>query len=296
MIDEVEKLFERQIRAWPLLAKGIEGLAHARTRMVKVERYEVAICHIPHRIASTTAEVDSASIARRPCFLCADNLPPEEEGLPFGNDFVIYCNPFPIVNRHVTVAHRAHTPQRIAQQFGNMLDLAAALPGYFVTYNGPQCGASAPDHMHFQAGARDLFPIEQDIARVERLAVNSRRNVFIFRERRKAAALAKVNRALELLAQVSSSDDEPMINLAVFHKDDRWVTYLFPRGKHRPEVYHTGELIISPATIDLCGILVMPRAKDFEGISADTIAAVFREVALPEEKFRAVAQQLENAS
>jgi hypothetical protein len=150
MTDEVERLIERQVRAWPLLAKGIEGLARARTRSVKVDWYEVAVRHIPHRIASTTAEVDSASIAKRPCFLCAEHLPPEEEGLPFGNEFVIYCNPLPIVNSHLTIAHRAHTPQRIAQQFGNMLELAAALPGYFVIYNGPQCGASAPE-IYFQS-------------------------------------------------------------------------------------------------------------------------------------------------
>ena len=275
-----------------MLAKGIEGLANARTRLVRVEGHEVAVLHIPHRIASTTAQVDRASIAKRPCFLCAEHLPPEEEGVRFGKNFVIYCNPFPIVKHHLTIAHRAHTPQRIAQQFGTMLDLAAALPGYFVIYNGPQCGASAPDHMHFQAGARDLFPIGKDL---DVTSAHHGRNFFMFRERDQPAAIAKVHRAIELLAQVGGSGDEPMINLAVFHDNDEWVTYLFPRAKHRPEVYHSGEFLISPATIDFCGILVAPRAKDFENIGAETIAAVFREVGLPEEKFREVARQLERA-
>lgn len=296
MTDEVERLIERQVRAWPLLAKGIEGLARARTRSVKVDWYEVAVRHIPHRIASTTAEVDSASIAKRPCFLCAEHLPPEEEGLPFGNEFVIYCNPLPIVNSHLTIAHRAHTPQRIAQQFGNMLELAAALPGYFVIYNGPQCGASAPDHMHFQAGARDLFPIEKDTARSAGVTIpNYGRNVFMFRERDQATVIAKVNLALELLAQVSDGRVEPMVNIAAFYDDSHWVAYLFPRGKHRPEVYYTGEFVISPAAIDLCGILVAPRAKDFETITAETIATVFREITLPEETFCEVADRLESA-
>ena len=167
MIHELEELFRRQVRAWPQLAKGLEGLARAKTRPVRIDWFDVFIRHIPHRVGSTTAAVDRESVAKRPCFLCAGNLPPEEEGVRFDEDFTIYCNPFPIVDRHLTIAHREHGSQRIANQFGNMLDLAAALPGYFVIYNGPECGASAPDHMHFQAGSRGLFPIEKDTAETD---------------------------------------------------------------------------------------------------------------------------------
>ena len=156
MTHEVEELFKRQARAWPQLAKGVEGLARAKTRSVRIDWFDIFIRHIPHRMASTTASVDRESVAKRPCFLCAENLPSEEEGLQFDNNFTIYCNPFPIVDRHLTIAHREHGLQRIANQFGNMLDLAAALEGYFIVYNGPECGASAPDHMHFQAGSRAI--------------------------------------------------------------------------------------------------------------------------------------------
>ena len=157
MIHEVEDLFKRQLRAWPQLSTGVEGLARATTRSVRTDWFDIYIRHIPHRMASTTAGVDRESVAKRPCFLCPANLPSEEEGLPFDENFTIYCNPFPIVDRHLTIAHREHGSQRIADQFGNMLDLAAALPGYFIVYNGPECGASAPDHMHFQAGSRYCF-------------------------------------------------------------------------------------------------------------------------------------------
>jgi Domain of unknown function (DUF4922) len=129
MIDAVADLFRRQAHAWPLLAKGIEGLARAQTRPVHIDWFDIFVRHIPHRVGSTTARVDRESIARRPCFLCAENLPPEEEGVQFGEDFTIYCNPFPIVDRHLTIAHREHSPQRIANQVGIMLDLAAALQG-----------------------------------------------------------------------------------------------------------------------------------------------------------------------
>jgi hypothetical protein len=293
MIDQIERLFERQSLAWPQLAKGIAGLALARTRSVCIDWYEVYIRHIPHRIVSTTAEVDRASIAKRPCFLCAGNLPPEEEGVPFGQDFMIYCNPFPIMERHLTIAHRSHSPQRITNQFGNMLDLAAALPGYFVIYNGPECGASAPDHMHFQAGSRRLFPIEKDTAgRTGFTMPNYGRNVFMFREWDRVALIARMDHAIDILAQITDQRAEPMVNVAVFYDKGDWVTYLFPRGKHRPEVFHTGELTISPAAVDLCGILAVPLAKDFEKITGDAIAAVFREVTLRQDQFDEVAERL----
>jgi Domain of unknown function (DUF4922) len=294
MIDEVEELFERQARAWPQLAKGIEGLASAKTRQVRVDWFDIFVRHIPHRVGSTTAPVDRESVTKRPCFLCAGNLPPEEEGVPFGKDFTIYCNPFPIVERHLTIAHNEHGSQRIANQFGNMLDLAAALPVYFVVYNGPECGASAPDHMHFQAGSRSLFPIERDTARISGVTVpNYRRNVFLFRGRDRSALIDRMDRAIELLAEATGKRPEPLVNLAVFHERDEWVAYLFPRGKHRPEVFYTGELTVSPASIDLCGIFVVPIAHDFEKITGEAIAAIFREVTLPDDLFQEVAGKLE---
>jgi hypothetical protein len=296
MIDDIEHLLERQSRVWPQLAKGIEGLARASTRPVRIDWYEVYVRHIPHRIVSTTAAVDRDSIAKRPCFLCAENLPSEEEGVPFGQDFMIYCNPFPIVDRHLTIAHRAHIPQRIINQFETMLDLAAALPGYFVTYNGPECGASAPDHMHFQAGSRKLFPIERDTAQLAHIAVpNYGRNLLMFRERDKMASFDLMVRAIELLAEITGQRAEPMVNCAVFYDNGGWVTYLFPRGKHRPEVFHTGELTISPAAIDLCGIVAVPLAKDFAKITSDAIAAVFREITLPQDQYREVVERLGSA-
>lgn len=294
MTHAIEELFERQLRAWSQLAKGVEGLARATTRPVRIDWFDVFIRHIPHRMSSTTASVDRESIAKRPCFLCSENLPSEEEGLRFDENFTIYCNPFPIVEHHLTIAHREHGSQRIADKFGNMLDLAGALAGYFVVYNGPECGASAPDHMHFQAGSRALFPIEKDTARLTGATVpNYRRNVFLFRGKDRSALIDRMDRAIDLLAEVTGKRPEPMVNIAVFHNRGEWVVYLFPRGKHRPQVFHTGELTVSPASIDLCGIFVVPLAPDFERITGDSIAAIFREVTLPDDQFQKVAARLE---
>ncbi len=296
MMRELDALFERQARNWPQFAAGLAGLARARTRRVRIDWFEVFIRHIPHRMASTTAAVDRESVARRPCFLCARNLPPEEEGLPFGDDFTIYCNPFPIVDRHLTIVHSEHRPQRIANQFARMLDLAAALTGYFVIYNGPQCGASAPDHMHFQAGSRVLFPIEKDSLNLDGITIpRYARNVFVFRGRDRSALVNRMEGALDLLVEMTCKGPEPMVNIAAFYAGGEWTVYLFPRAKHRPQVFHTGELTVSPASIDLCGILVVPLAHDFEKITAEAVAAIFREVTWPQEQFNQAAQKLEEA-
>ena len=112
MVDKVEQLFQEQIASWPMLARGVEALKQAQTRVVDVNGYDVYVQHLPHRIVSTTAPVDASSVAKRPCFLCAANLPPEEKGIPFGSEYKIYCNPFPIVDHHFTIAHREHRSQR----------------------------------------------------------------------------------------------------------------------------------------------------------------------------------------
>jgi len=294
MIEAIEQLFERQIRAWPRLAKGIQGLAQARTRPVRIDWFDVFIRHIPHRVASTTAAVDQESIAKRPCFLCTANLDPEEEGLEFCAGFTLYCNPFPIVERHLTIVCKEHGVQQISRQFGNMLDIAASLPGYFVVYNGPECGGSAPDHMHFQAGVRKLFPIENDLRKANGIVVpNYARNVFVFRDRDRSSLVERMNRAIELLANATGKRPEPLINIALYCEKGEWVVCLFPRGKHRPEVFRRGELTVSPASIDLCGIFVVPFEKDFEKITGDNVASIFREVTLPDNVFQEVAAKLE---
>jgi len=295
MIQEIEELYSRQLRTWPQLTAGVTGLKRAQTRAVQIDWFTVFVRHIPHRMASTTASVDRESVARRPCFLCAGNLPAEEEGVEFAEDFMIYCNPLPIVDHHLTIVHRDHGAQHLANRFGNMLDLATALPGYFVVYNGPECGASAPDHLHFQAGSRRLFPIEKETAGMTGITVPGYgRNVLLLRGRNRSALNDGVERTLELLGETAGRQAEPMINLAVFHERGEWFTYLFPRSKHRPEVFHSGQLTVSPASIDLCGIFVVPLARDFERITGEAIAAIFREITLPNAQFQEIVRRLEN--
>jgi hypothetical protein len=273
MLEQIDQLFEEQIASWPLLACATDNLKHAQTRMVDINGFAVQIRHLPHRIASTTARVDRESVAKRACFLCAENLPPEEKGLPFNSNFTIYCNPFPILERHMTIVHREHRPQRIVGHIADMVALANALPGYFVIYNGPECGASAPDHMHFQACSARGVPILEDVEKSRGGTIpDYARHVVVIRER-------DAERMIVRLADIiPPGDPEPMLNLALFKKGHDIVAALFPRKKHRPAVFYSGEFTVSPAAIDLCGILVTPVERDFQRISSQDIRRIYEEV------------------
>jgi len=285
MITRIEELFRQQTESWPLLAAGIQGLRQAQTRQVRVDWVDVYARHIPHRIVSTTAAIDRESIEKRPCFLCAGNMPAEQRGIEFNRDFTLYCNPYPIVAGHLTIVHVSHRPQRIDGQVGAMLEFARSLTGCFIVYNGPECGASAPDHLHFQAGLRDLFPIETDLAAAAGpLVRNYRRNVILLRGHNHDRLVQRIERAIQMLSEVTGKSGEPLINIAAFWTEAGWTVFLFPRGKHRPDVFYTGELTVSPASIDLCGIFVVPREPDYSRISAQNIAAIYEEVSLPAAK------------
>jgi len=286
LVSDVDHLLADQVARWPLLTRGIAGLRASQTRVERVAGHDLFVRHIPHRIVSTTAAVDAASIAKRPCFLCPSNLPKEEHGIPFDSEFAIYCNPFPILERHLTIVHVDHRPQRIKGSFQSMLRLAEALPDSFILYNGPRCGASAPDHMHFQACSRELFPIEQDARGLTGPSFpDYGRRVFILRGNSISPLADRLQALMDILEDVTRSDGEPMVNIAVFYDDGEWTSFVFPRGKHRPRAYETGERTVSPATIDLCGVLVVPVEKDFMEIRGPEIEGIFEEVTLEKREF-----------
>jgi len=291
----VERLIAEQTASWPLLASGVEGLRKALTRTERVAGRELFVRHIPHRIGSTTAAVDAASVARRPCFLCTANMPPEEKGLAFDEEFTLYCNPFPILEGHLTIVHRDHRPQRIAGFFETLLRLSEALPGFFVIYNGPECGASAPDHLHFQACSRALFPIERDSKETPGPCIpNYARQVLLLRHNDGAALQDRLQFAVDAIAEVAGAESEPLINIAAFHDEGRWTVVLFPRRKHRPRVYETGELTVSPAAIDLCGVFVVPVLSDYRRIRGADIESIFEEVTMPSDLFNRVLARLQD--
>jgi hypothetical protein len=283
-----EGLFAQQAAAWPLLAKGLAGLAHARTKTLRIGSASVAVRHIPHRLQSTTARVDAASIGARPCFLCLRHLPPEQRGVAVGEEWVALCNPFPILDRHLTIVHREHVPQRLAGRVAALRGLARALPACFVIYNGPECGASAPDHMHFQAADRTLFPIEVETRDREGLVDHPSRPI-VLRDESQDRLAARVDRLVAALAETTDRRGEPLLNLAAFQADGRFTVCVFVRRKHRPAAFERGELLVSPAAIDLSGVLVTPREQDYERLTGELASAILGEVMLDRSELGALA-------
>jgi Domain of unknown function (DUF4922) len=294
-------LIEQQRATWPLLAEGTAALADIETRRVPVAESEVVIQHNPRRIRSTAAAVDKDSIEKRPCFLCAENLPAEEKGLAYGEDFGLFCNPYPILNRHLTVVHRRHIEQTINGNFESLLGLAADLaPGYFALYNGPQCGASAPDHLHFQACSREVLPIAEDLraeivadpAHCEMCEAMPRdqfelftmagcgRGVIVLRGSNLEEIAGWFYRVVDELPCLAGHI-EPMMNIVCTYERDTFTTFLFPRTRHRPASFFVEgdeRLIVSPGAIDMAGVIVTPRREDFARLDGARVEAIFAEV------------------
>ena len=175
-----------------------------------------------------------------------------------------------------------------------MLELAQSLPGYMVFYNGPECGASAPDHMHFQAAKYDELPIFRSVERAtEGLLDHYPSTAFVLNDTDQLRLDEKFSSLVACLEARDPGRVEPMVNVVVSHDADCWRTIVFPRSKHRPELYHTGELTWSPGSIDLCGVIVLPVPSDLQKITTRDIEEVFREVSLTQEIASEIAHRLE---
>jgi hypothetical protein len=270
---DIDAFFEQQLAAWPLARNNFVALHDVLTRDISVDGALYRVQFNPARIVSSRAKVDAASISARPCFLCEHNRPAEQEALPYGS-FSILVNPYPIFPRHLTIAATRHTPQRIADHLHTMLELARELPQYTLFYNGARCGASAPDHLHFQAGRRGYMPIE-----THREGYPYARFITATTAGEAERLFADLYRSLPLAA----GDDEPMLNLLCWYADRQWTLCLFPRRKHRPDCYYAegkARLLSSPAAVDLGGLLILPREGDYRKITADDIRQIIKEVTI----------------
>jgi ATP adenylyltransferase/5',5'''-P-1,P-4-tetraphosphate phosphorylase II len=298
--ERIDALFEEQRRRWPSLREGEQSLSSLRTRELRDGESRVVVQANPGRRSSTQARVDPASVAERPCFLCPQHMPAEERGVDFG-ELVLLPNPHPILPRHLTVPGRTHSPQRLLGHLGAMLSLAEALgPELLVFYNGPRCGASAPDHFHFQVCQAAPVPI---LAELPLAARDSARAAFSSFGRRVIAAsdsqatdaAEHLRRVLLELADLAPAPDEPMLNLLLTHRDGRFVSVLFPRRAHRPRrFFDAGDrrLSISPAALEMAGVLVVAEPAHFERVDAAVAREIYQEVSLDAELFSKLAEAL----
>jgi hypothetical protein len=301
-------LLGEQQRTWPMLRDGLASLLSVRTRELVCDGYQAWLQFNPGRIVSTGARVDAASIRARRCFLCVENLPPEQKGILFRDRFLILCNPAPIFTSHFTISSIRHEPQELCPDIDMFLVLAREMPGYTVFYNGPKCGASAPDHLHFQAAPAGAIPIEREAVKPERRktqrAVSGVIVTLLHRLARQVVTLEGKNAAdvkdvltgfLDAFRARAGVDAEPMVNILCLHSPDGWRLIIFPRKKHRPDVYFKEEALrvtVSPAAVDMGGLIITPIERDFLSISPELVDAIYREVSLDGDEVEAIVRTL----
>lgn len=292
------ELYDAQKRSWPSLARAAADLEDARIRDLSQGGCTLKVQHNPARMKSGTARVDADAIAVRPCFLCPGALYPEQKGVLYRNAFLILCNPTPIFPGHLTIAGLAHRPQAIDAQIEPFLTLARDLgEGMTLFYNGPACGASAPDHLHFQAVPAGTVPIEADWPALSARSPDGRvdgvdlwsstswgRTLLIARGRELRPLATAMRRLIAMGGVAPDRTAEPMINILVCFRSGEWRLSLFPRSRHRPAAYDRPDperLVVTPGAVEMGGFVVTPREADFLRLDAEMLRGIYREVSAP---------------
>ena len=298
--------FESQLAEWEFARRNFEALRRIETKTFDLDGFSIRVQFNPARIVSSAAKVDAASVVARKCFLCSENQPPEQRGLPWGDGYRVLVNPYPIFARHFTIPAAEHVPQSIADRYGDMLALARGFDREVVFYNGPRCGASAPDHAHFQAVGKGAMPLEAEVGRfaTEKVLEASGaaayairdylRGGFVIRSADASAAAACFGKLYEAL-EVLPADAEPMMNVLTWYDSDGWTSCVFPRTKHRPACFYgegATDLLVSPASVDLAGVMIVPRKDDFVKITAENIRAIFNEVCIDDSALQRIVGKL----
>lgn len=274
--DEINNLCSMQLEEWPLLRKAIDQRDKIREKaFCWGDDFHVTVQYNPARMVSTGAIIDQKTIGERPCFLCAENRPPQQKGIPFLEKYLILCNPYPIVDNHLTIPLHSHVPQRIRRKVGDMLSLAEHLPDYVIFYNGPRSGASAPDHFHLQAGLKSPLLLQGD---------HELRSCLTIESANKKEAEEMFEDVYQYLHQRQPEEDEPMMNVIAFTEGNRYKLHLFPRKAHRPRQYYEEghkQLLISPGALDMAGLIISVREEDFNKITSQDIEDIYAQVSLP---------------
>ncbi len=301
------QLYQDQQRRWPMLADGVAALQNVQFKDVDCGTFTARLQFNPKRIVSTGAKVDSATIKERKCFLCLSNLPPEQQGVLYKERFMILCNPTPIFREHFTISHIDHVPQSIEEQILTFLSLAKDLsPAYSVFYNGPKCGASAPDHMHFQASPAGLIPVEKEIDHFARqikkikdvnvsVLENYGRSVIVLEGADEQQMELSFLRLTSAMRPVMNTNEEPMMNVICSYRNNSWRVIVFVRSKHRPAVYfNEGEakVLISPASVDIGGLIVTPMEKDFRLVDSAMVKGIYQEVSVSQDIISSIIEKL----
>lgn len=305
-------LLESQKQTWQHLAAGYKSLETVEEKTFYFNGYRIKVQFNPGRIISSSAKVDAASIKKRKCFLCMQNQPAEQMGILYDDDYLILANPFPIFPEHFTIPKTTHIPQQIAGNLGELLKLSRDLSSrYAAFYNGPKCGASAPDHFHFQAGNKGFMTIDDDFHQLKNeygetliddadltiTAVDDGLRRFITFES------LNFNKIIDLFENfyknyflLVKSLEEPMMNILSYYEVEYgWRLIIFLRSKHRSSHYFAEgakNILLSAAAVDLGGVCILPLEKDFIKITRDDLIEIFREISISKEYFEFVKHKI----
>lgn len=306
--DNAQNLLSEQLREWEQARLNYEALAKVESKDFSFGKFIIKVQFNPARIQSSAAKVDAKSIQERKCFLCPANLPEVQKGIPFENTYQILVNPFPIFPQHFTIPTYQHVDQLILNRYGDMLDLAKDLDEYTFFYNGPKCGASAPDHAHFQAGNKGFLPVEKDIEYIDKETIfeidtlrvyafkNYLRNGFLIEAEDQKQAV-DFFKTLYSLLEIKEGEKEPMMNIISWYQDGKWFSCIFPREKHRPSCFFAEgdeNILISPASVDLGGVFITPLEKDFNKITTEDIQTILKEVCISDNDMLALIDKIRN--
>lgn len=304
--SSISRFFNRQLEMWEDARHRFRDLKHVEVRQLSDQ---LKVQFNPARIVSTGAKIDKHTLGERPCFLCERNRPKEQMTKQIDDHFQLLVNPFPILPVHFTIPATKHQPQSIYRHYGEMHRLLSLHSELMVFYNGPKCGASAPDHLHFQAGTSGVLPLQTNWQRLSRnltdvISLTDEEKISVLRDFLVPAfvIISKSEDSDEELFHrlyrsmpMRGDESEPMMNIIAWRKGDEFISVVIPREKHRPDAYFAegeAQMMVSPGALDMAGLIITPREEDFSKINLDKATALLRECGISTEKMEAIVSNL----
>ena len=304
--SSISRFFNRQMEKWADARHRFRDLKHVETHQLSDQ---LKVQWNPARIVSTGAKIDKKTLVDRPCFLCDKNRPKEQISKQIDERFLLLVNPFPILPVHFTIPARKHQPQSIYKNYGEMHRFLSLHSELMVFYNGPKCGASAPDHLHFQAGTSGILPLQANWQRLSRnltdiISLNDDEKIALIHDFVVPAfvIISKSEDSDEALFQrlyksmpVRGDETEPMMNIIAWRKGDEYISVVIPREKHRPEAYFAegdAQMMVSPGALDMSGLIITPREEDFRKLTEESATAILQECGVSTDKMNSIVTKL----
>ena len=304
--SSISRFFNRQLEVWTDARHRFRDLKHVETRQFSDQ---LKLQWNPARIVSTGAKIDEKTLGERPCFLCDKNRPKEQMSKQIDEKFHLLVNPFPILPVHFTIPARKHQPQLIYKNYGEMHRFISLHSDLMVFYNGPKCGASAPDHLHFQAGTNGILPLQTNWQRLSRnltdiISLNDEEKISVVRDfivpafviiSKSAESDEALFRRLYKAMPQRGDETEPMMNIISWRKGEEFISVVIPREKHRPEAYFAegdAQFVVSPGALDMSGLIITPREEDFRKLTEEKVLSLLQECGVSEEKMNAIIAKL----